>query len=93
MARDPDAVLARRTGGRAWLRCFAHEGIEPLRLWYEDIAEVLAGAVAAALRHIGLPLASSDELSAPTRRQADELSDAWVERYERERVALCTASK
>lgn len=73
---------------RAWLRCFAHERIEPLRLWYEDIAADLAGAVGTVLRHIDVPLASSDGLNAPTRRQADELSDAWVERYVRERAAL-----
>jgi trehalose 2-sulfotransferase len=73
---------------RAWLRCFAHEGIEPLRLWYEDVAADLAGTAARVLRHIDVPLASIGELRAPTRRQADELSDEWVERYVRERDAL-----
>jgi len=78
---------------RAWLRCFAHEGIEPLRLWYEDIAADLAGAVEAVLRHIDVPVGSLNELSAPTQRQADELSDTWIERYARERESLLQGAK
>jgi LPS sulfotransferase NodH len=73
---------------RAWLRCFAHERIQPLRLHYEDIPGDLPAAVEAVLHHVDVPVPSLLDLSAPTRRQADELSDEWVERYGRDRDVL-----
>lgn len=82
--------LSHRLAGheRAWRRWFAHERIEPLRLWYEDIAADLPGAVEAVLRHIDVPVPSLAGLSAPTQRQADQRSEEWVERYLRDRDAL-----
>jgi LPS sulfotransferase NodH len=70
----------------AWGRFLAaRSGV--LSLTYEEVASDLGGALRRTLEHIGV---AAGELGAlPTmRRQADERSDAWAERYGREAPAL-----
>jgi LPS sulfotransferase NodH len=70
----------------AWERFLAPAGGRLLELTYEDVAADPAGAVRRTLAHIGVD-AEPGGLP-PTRRQADERSDAWAERYARDAVAL-----
>jgi LPS sulfotransferase NodH len=71
----------------AWERFFVPLGDRVLALTYEDVAADLPGSVRRTLAHIGVEAAARRELPA-MRRQADERSDAWVERYARDAVAL-----
>ena len=71
----------------AWERFFAPVGDRVLGLTYEDVAADLAAAVRRTLTHIGVEAAERGALPV-MRRQADERSDAWAERYARDAVAL-----
>jgi LPS sulfotransferase NodH len=58
-----------------------------LSLTYEEVASDPGGAVRRTLGHIGVE--AGEPAAVPTmRRQADERSDAWAERYAREAPAL-----
>jgi LPS sulfotransferase NodH len=57
-------------------------------LCYEEIAADVAGAVRAVCEHLGVALPEGAVPEAPLRRQADELSEAWVERYESDARAV-----
>ena len=69
---------------RAWMSFFDVHHIEPLALTYEQIAADLPGAVRAVLEHLGLDPAAADGVEAPLERQADSLSEEWVQTYDRE---------
>jgi trehalose 2-sulfotransferase len=71
----------------AWERFLAPVGPRVLTLTYEEVAASPGDAVARTLAHIGVEAA---ELRAhpAMRRQADERSDAWAERYARDATAL-----
>jgi LPS sulfotransferase NodH len=71
----------------AWERFLAPLGTRVLALTYEDVAADLGVAVRRTLAHIGVEGAELADLP-PMRRQADERSDAWAERYARDAVAL-----
>jgi LPS sulfotransferase NodH len=68
----------------AWERWLAARPVHPLVLDYEDFAGRPQVAVAAVLRHLGLPV--PDELPAATRmqRQSDGLSEEWRRRHVKE---------
>jgi trehalose 2-sulfotransferase len=67
----------------AWRDCFAAAGSGVLMVTYEELASDLGGIVARTLSHIGVPAPNGAALPR-MRRQADELSDAWVEAYARD---------
>jgi LPS sulfotransferase NodH len=71
----------------AWGRFFAGAWAPVLELTYEDVDADLGGAVRRTLEHIGIEAAELDALP-PLRRQADERSDAWAERYARDALAV-----
>jgi LPS sulfotransferase NodH len=63
----------------AWRTWFAANGIEPLTIVYEDLAEDTQAAASAVLDHLGEGPAEVPE--PPLRRQGDDRSARWVERY------------
>jgi LPS sulfotransferase NodH len=71
----------------AWERFLAPAEGRVLELTYEEIAADLPGALGRTLSHIGLARAELGDLPA-MRRQADERSDAWADRYARDAVAV-----
>jgi LPS sulfotransferase NodH len=67
---------------RRWEAFFTGSGVEPLRLMYEQLVEAPREAVAAVLRHIGIADAELVAVGQPTlRRQADEVTENWLNRY------------
>jgi LPS sulfotransferase NodH len=71
----------------AWERFLAPLSDRVLALTYETVVAGLAAAVRRTLAHIGLGTAELAGVPA-MRRQADERSDAWAERYARDTVVL-----
>jgi LPS sulfotransferase NodH len=73
---------------RAWCAWFAAEGLQPLRLTYDEIAADPPAALRRTLAHAGVS-EPAQELSAepPLRRQAGPQSREWAERYVAERTA------
>ena len=70
----------------AWRAWFAANGIDPLTIAYEALADDAPGAVAAVLEHVGAGPAAIPE--PPLRRQGDGRSARWVERFRSERAAV-----
>ena len=69
----------------AWRAWYAANGIEPFTIAYEALAAAAAPVVAAVLEHVGTGPA---EIPAPPlRRQSDDRSARWVERFRDERAA------
>jgi LPS sulfotransferase NodH len=81
--------LVRMLGGhdRSWRRWFRTHELEPLELRYEEIAGDPEAAVRRTLEHLGVAGELQGSLPEPhLRRQADEVSLAWAERYRQERA-------
>jgi LPS sulfotransferase NodH len=65
-----------------WTRYFGSTGIAPLCLDFEDVSSDPDAAVRAVLAFLGLELPPGYRAPAPTfRRQADEATEEWVERF------------
>jgi LPS sulfotransferase NodH len=65
-----------------WSTLFAQAGVEPLVVIYEELVEVWEASLRRTLRHLGLPEADTLELpDPPLRRQSNDRSREWVERY------------
>ncbi len=76
--RRLDAI---RDGEQRWERWFANRRITPLRLEYESVIRSPAAAVAAVLVHLGVPAAPLQLDALPMTRQADALSESWIQRF------------
>jgi trehalose 2-sulfotransferase len=65
-----------------WRRHFQRVGVKPFEIAYEDLVPAYESTVLAILRYLDLP-ATDDLQIAPPRlaKQADEVTDEWVERY------------
>ena len=63
----------------AWRSWFSVNRIEPLTIVYEELAADTSGVAAEVLDHLGVGPAKIPE--PPLRRQGDDLSARWVERY------------
>jgi LPS sulfotransferase NodH len=70
----------------AWRAWFAANGIRPLTIAYEDLAAGAEATTATVLGHIGVGRARIPP--PPLRRQSDDRSARWVERYRSERAAV-----
>jgi LPS sulfotransferase NodH len=69
---------------RAWRDWFEERGVEPLEITYEAFAEAPAPTVCAVLEHVGVPSEGVEIPEPPMRRQADERSQEWVDRFREE---------
>ena len=65
-----------------WQSFFAQCGADPLVITYEDLAADYAGTIGAILGWLGVAHPDAVRIRPPRlRRQADELSEAWLARY------------
>jgi LPS sulfotransferase NodH len=69
----------------AWAECIAGDA---LVVTYEELTRDFLGVLARTLDHIGVAAPDLVEALPGMRRQADELSDAWVAAYARDAVEL-----
>ena len=87
VAYDAGALAARgaqlRTHDAAWDRWFAANGVIPVRVGYEALAEDPAGAVAEVLRALGVDPGRAKGLRPRTARLAGAESRVWAERLRR----------
>jgi LPS sulfotransferase NodH len=73
----------------AWQDFFDGCGVEPLRVVYEDLVGDYEGTVLRLLDGIGVELPKGFTVEAPgMKRQADGLSEEWVELYIEKKAAL-----
>jgi LPS sulfotransferase NodH len=70
----------------SWRRYFQNVGLEPLEVVYEDFVEGYESTVRAILRYLDLPFSERVPVASPRlQKQADALSEEWVERYRHEK--------
>lgn len=68
----------------AWEQMFSDLGIEPLRLWYEDVLASPGEAVDQVASHLGVEIEPGASVNVPeVRRQKRGDSGDWAERYRR----------
>jgi trehalose 2-sulfotransferase len=65
----------------AWRGWFAEEGVEPLHIGYEELEADPRAAARSVLKLIGV---EAEVPEPPLRRQGDECSERWAERYRAE---------
>jgi LPS sulfotransferase NodH len=70
-----------RADDLAWGEYFGEQSAATLELFYEDVAADLPGAVASVLERIGVDSGDAPPPQPLMKRQADEISESWVERY------------
>jgi LPS sulfotransferase NodH len=74
----------------SWAHFFEYHGIEQVTVVYEELAAAPGAVLAATLEALELPVpASVDDLRPSLVRQADALTEEWIERY---RAAVAPAS-
>ena len=78
----------------SWRRHFQRVGAKPFEIAYEDLVANFEPTVRAILRFLDLPC-SKEVLIAPPRleRQADQVTEEWVERYQRIKRAQAASAK
>ncbi|MBK3579508.1 hypothetical protein JHN63_38060 [Streptomyces sp. MBT65] len=64
-----------------WERWFEAYGIEPYRIRYEDLSADPEAATRRVLGHLGLALPAGVRVTPSHQRQADRLTEEWVDRY------------
>lgn len=68
----------------AWDQWFTAEGLDPLRLDYDDLARDPAGTLARVLQELGLDPGAARGITPPTARLADGLNRDWALRFRTE---------
>jgi LPS sulfotransferase NodH len=82
-----------RSHTRNWRRYFAQCNVDPLELYYEEVAQDPAAAVRRVLDFLEIPAPRTPETrNRRLRCQADDLSEMWVTRYRRIRRAQRAAA-
>ncbi|XDA96660.1 Stf0 family sulfotransferase [Sulfitobacter sp. LCG007] len=85
---DRPRIAARLAGieaqDRAWDNWFTREGIEPLRLRYEDLAADPASVLRRICDRLGVALPADHRIAPGTARLADETSARWMRRFRSE---------
>jgi len=67
-----------------WRTYFDATGIEPIVVWYEDMVADRQGTIAVLLSRLGLGQRANVHPGEPRfRRQSDDTSSAWADRFER----------
>ena len=83
---DPDAIARRvidlSARDAAWAEWFAAEGVEPLRVGYEDLSADPRGTLERVLAALGLDPAAARAVEPPTAKLADAMSKDWRRRFE-----------
>lgn len=74
----------------AWRRWFRDSGRTPVTVVYEQLRAAPQAGVAELLRTLGLPAAEVPE--PPLKRQRDDTSRAWAQRYREERAAAASSA-
>jgi LPS sulfotransferase NodH len=70
---------------QAWEALFERHGLAPHRVVYEDFVEAQEATVRQVLEAVGVEAPPNLDLPPPVLdRQADELSDEWIQRYRAE---------
>ncbi|MEA3035245.1 MAG: trehalose 2-sulfotransferase [Sphingomonadales bacterium] len=74
---------------RAWFDLFDELGIEPLRLWYEDILAAPDLAVTTVANFLGIELSPGTEIDIPPiEKQSHAEARHWREAYARDRLSV-----
>ncbi len=68
-----------------WQEYFTECGVVPFALTYEDYVEDQEGTIRAILDYLGITPPANMSIQVALRKQADSLSEAWVQRYRQDK--------
>jgi LPS sulfotransferase NodH len=74
------AIARMHTEDQMWDNYFREADVEPLVVWYEDLAVDMAGQLARVVRHLGLPRLTVLP-AVEMRKQSDATTERWRQRY------------
>jgi hypothetical protein len=86
------ALIRMRREDGMWQRFFAANQLQPLEIWYEDLAADPVGACRTILEYLQLPDVAPPASGSGFRRQSDATSERWVRRYQALEVARFEAT-
>jgi trehalose 2-sulfotransferase len=69
---------------RSWNDWFTREGIEPVRLSYDDLSDDPRSVLRQVLERLGLDPAAADGVSPKVKKLADQTNDDWVAQFRAE---------
>ncbi len=72
---------------REWFEWFASQGIDPLRLTYDQLAADPEAVLVAIFDTLGLDRVGAIGVGVPVAKLADDVNTAWIERYRAEEGA------
>lgn len=73
-----------RVDAKGWETYFQQRGIEPLRIVYEDFVADQAGTLQRIFEFLEIAVPADFRMpEAPLKRQADSITDLWVEKFNR----------
>jgi LPS sulfotransferase NodH len=72
----------------AWLTWFDAQGIEPLRVGYENLSANPAEAVSRICKALGVPEPAPDSLKPGVAKLADAISLEWMRNFQRDRSPI-----
>ena len=82
---DPDLIAScledARREERIWAEFFERNGVDPLRVVYEELCEDYSGTIGRVLDYLEIKLPRSVRPKPETVRQTDSLSREWEERF------------
>ena len=73
-----------------WEDWFHATGREPIRVIYEEFVTARAATVGRVLDTLGVAPREPEDVKGPMRRQADDVSESWVERFRLEHLQSAT---
>jgi LPS sulfotransferase NodH len=82
---DADGIAGRLRGielaDEAWRRWFEQNGVEPLRVTYEQLVADPTMTARRVLEHVGVAVPAGFVVTPATERQADAVNEDWIRRY------------
>ncbi|WP_051329327.1 Stf0 family sulfotransferase [Geminicoccus roseus] len=98
--RIKDCVQTMTAYDRGWNRWFTQQGIEPVRICYDQLSESPIGTLRHLLDRLGLDRRAADRVEPELRKMADPVSRDWIARFRaeaaldgpRETACACSAS-
>jgi LPS sulfotransferase NodH len=69
---------------QAWTAWFRTNGVQPHRVWYEDVATAPVQTTHAILAFLQLAVPPHVQITASNKRLADGISNEWIARYQAE---------
>lgn len=84
--RIRECLTALTAYDEGWNEWFAHEGIEPIRISYDELSDAPVAALRMLLGRLGLNPEVANGVVPTVRKMADAISEDWISRFRSDRT-------